>query len=326
MQVSEDQAEAHDVLAHHLERTIPESAVIILNRNNSANRLEPTAPLPDVHPLYTALQESKPRSCLAIRLSRQYEQGGTARDMLSCAVCGNLGLPSTCQPLLVGGEVIGSVLVSHRSALTAEGHRRLTQSVSEAAPVLANLRNLALAERRAATDTLTGLPNRRAIDDTLKQMLADAARTTSAFSLVSLDIDHFKEINDTFGHDRGDDVLAAFGALVRTEIRASDTAGRMGGEEFVLLLPGADRAAAVHVAEKIRRGLHRLRVDGSERPITASFGIATYPDDGQDAETLARVADRALYSAKNRGRDRIETLGSSSASAQDRVDRTLTAA
>jgi diguanylate cyclase (GGDEF)-like protein len=326
MQVSEDQIEAHDVLAHHLETTIPDSAVIILNRNNSANRLEPTAPLPSAHPLYKALQESKPRSCLAIRLSRQYEQGSSAGEMLSCAVCGNLALPSTCQPLLVGGEVIGSVLVSHRSALTAEGHRRLSQSVSQAAPVLANLRNLALAERRAATDTLTGLPNRRAVDDTLKQMLANAARAQSPFSLVSLDIDHFKEINDSFGHERGDDVLAAFGALVRTDIRASDTAGRMGGEEFVLLLPETDRVAAVHVAEKIRQGLHQLRVNGIDRPITASFGIASYPDDGHDAETLARVADRALYSAKNRGRDRIETVGSSSASSQEQVNRTLTAA
>jgi diguanylate cyclase (GGDEF)-like protein len=307
MQVSESQAEAHTVLAQHLERTIPDSSVIVLNRNNSADRLEPSKPLPSGHPLFDPLQESKPRSCMAVRLNRQYEHSGTNSEILNCEICGTLTTSSTCQPLLVGGEVIGSVLVSHKEELSLNGRRRLVESVSQAAPVLANLRNLKLAESRAATDVLTGLPNRRSVDDSLKRMLAQAGRAVSPLSIALLDLDHFKQINDTLGHERGDDVLAAFGALVRGEIRASDLAGRTGGEEFAILLPDTDRASAIILADKVRTALHRLRVKGVDRPITASFGVATFPNDATDAATLMRIADRALYTAKQQGRDRIET-------------------
>ena len=96
--------------------------------------------------------------------------------------------------------MIGSVLVDHDGPLRGSGERRVHDSVAQAAPVLANLRNLALAEARALTDALTGLPNRRAIQDTLKRMLAQSARTASPLAVVLIDVDHFKQINDTFGH------------------------------------------------------------------------------------------------------------------------------
>jgi diguanylate cyclase (GGDEF)-like protein len=306
MQVSESQYEAHRVLACHLEAAIPGSEAIVLNRNNSADRLESTLPLGDAHPLAEPLRESKPRSCLAVRLSRRFERGGEKTEILSCGVCGRLTTPSTCQPLLVGGEVIGSVLLAHEQQLDERGGILLAESVAQAAPVLANLRNLAVAENRASTDALTGLPNRRSVDDTLKRMLAQASRSQRPLSLMLIDLDHFKLINDTLGHDRGDEVLAAFGALLRSELRASDLAGRTGGEEFVVLLPDTSRDGAAQVAEKMREALHRLRVHGVDRPITASFGVATFPEDAEDAGTLTRTADRALYAAKRRGRDRIE--------------------
>jgi diguanylate cyclase (GGDEF)-like protein len=307
LQVSESQSEAHAVIAHYLQDAIPGSEVVVLNRNNSADRIESTMPLPEGHPLGAALEGSTPRSCLAVRLNRQYEQQHGANEVLRCDICGGLPTASTCQPLLVGGEVIGSVLLAHAEPFSAEGHRLLVDSVSQAAPVLANLRNLALAENRAATDVLTGLPNRRSVDDWLKRMLAQAARTVSPFSVVLLDLDHFKQINDTCGHDRGDEVLAAFGALLRNELRESDLGGRTGGEEFALLLPDTDRNGAVQLADKIRHALHQIRIKGVDGPITASFGVASFPDDAADAGTLLRTADRALYSAKRQGRDRIET-------------------
>jgi diguanylate cyclase (GGDEF)-like protein len=175
--------------------------------------------------------------------------------------------------------VIGSVLLAHPNPLDKAERWRLIESVSQAAPVLANLRNLALAENRAATDALTGLPNRRAVDDTLKRMLAQATRADSHFSIVLLDLDHFKQINDTYGHERGDEVLAAFGALVSAELRASDLAGRTGGEEFVFLLPDTDRDGAVQLAENVRQALHNLKLRGIDRAITASLGVASFPDD-----------------------------------------------
>ncbi|HEY4346714.1 MAG TPA: diguanylate cyclase [Gaiellaceae bacterium] len=308
MQVSDSQDEAHEVIVRHLEATIPGSEVLVLNRNNSADRLESTRALPADHALAEPLAESRPRSCLAVRLSRRFDRGDGTGEVLACEVCGVLQQASSCQPLLVGGQVIGSVLVTHEGPLAAEGTRRLVDSVSLAAPVLANLRNLAIAEDRAATDALTGLPNRRSVDDTLKRLIAQSARSGQPLSVALLDVDHFKQINDNFGHDRGDEALAAVGALLQSELRSSDFAGRTGGEEFVLMLPDTDLEGATLLADKIRLGFHTLRVPGVARDLSASFGIATFPHHAGDVATLLRVADRALYSAKRLGRDRVEVV------------------
>jgi diguanylate cyclase (GGDEF)-like protein len=310
MQVAEHQAEAHRLLKTHLERYIPGSATLVLNRNNSADRLESTTALPADHVLAEPLAQADPRTCLAVRLSRRFDRGEASDEVLECGICGRLSDDSVCEPLLVGGEVIGSVLVSARQGLDGTALRRVDSSVTQAAPVLANLRNLAIAETRAATDVLTGLPNKRALDDSFKRMLAHAGRTASPLSVVLLDLDHFKRINDTHGHERGDEALAAVGVLLRSEVRTSDLPGRMGGEEFVILLPDTDRAGAVTLAEKIRGSLHGLKVRNLSGPLTASFGVATFPDDAVEGETLMRIADRAQYAAKQAGRDRAEVPSS----------------
>ena len=175
--------------------------------------------------------------------------------------------------------------------------------------MLANLRNLAIAELRAATDALTGLPNARACHDTLKRMVAQVGRTMSPLSAVLLDLDHFKQVNDQFGHGAGDDVLAATGAALRSALRESDFAGRYGGEEFLVLLPDTDADGAVNAAEKIRASISRISLPQVSRTIAASLGVATLPDDAGDADTLIRQADRALYAAKAAGRDRVELAG-----------------
>jgi diguanylate cyclase (GGDEF)-like protein len=306
MQVAESQGEAHTLLKAHLERSIDGAAVTVLNRNNSADRLEATTPLDSESPLAERLPQATPRSCLAVRLSRPFQQADR-NEVYDCQVCGGLAAGTSCQPLLVGGEVIGSVLTERDACIDATDGERISQAVAQAAPVLANLRNLAIAEMRAATDSLTGLPNRRAVDDTLLRMLAQAGRTFEPMSVVLLDLDHFKTINDTLGHDRGDEVLAGVGACLREAIRESDFAGRSGGEEFVLFLAGTDRSGAVRVAEKVRATMRALRVAGMERSVTASFGVACFPDDAVDAPALMRSADRALYAAKRAGRDRIES-------------------
>jgi diguanylate cyclase (GGDEF)-like protein len=308
IQFAASEAEAHQLLGAHLENNVPGGRVLVLNRNNSADRLEPTRAVADGDPLREALLDAQPRSCLAVRLSRPYRRGPSQTpEALHCTICGELTRASSCQPLLVGGEVIGAVLVEHNDVLTAETESRLAETVAQSAPVLANLRNLAIAENRAATDALTGLPNRRTVDDTLRRMLAQADRTRTPFSVALLDLDHFKQINDSYGHESGDNVLAGLAALLRAELRASDFAGRNGGEEFVVFLPDTNRADAVAVVDKIRLGLHDLRVAGIDRTITTSIGVASYPDDAMTSDGLMRIADRSLYSAKQRGRDRVET-------------------
>jgi diguanylate cyclase (GGDEF)-like protein len=309
LQVTQDEDEAHQLLKRHLERSIPGTVTTILNRNNSANRLQATTPPPEGCDLSERLRSAQPRACLAVRLARPHDITPGEERLLSCQVCGGHQQSSRCEPLLVGGEVIGSVLVQQQdrssSQLTEHDERRIRESVTLAAPVLANQRNLAMAEYRALNDALTGLPNQRACHDTLLRMAAQASRTVSPLAAVLLDLDHFKQLNDEYGHDRGDEALAAVGAALGSCMRASDFAGRYGGEEFLLLMPDTGRDGAVQVAEKARSVIAQITLPGVDRPITASLGVAILPDDAVDPDTLIRQADRALYAAKAQGRNRV---------------------
>jgi diguanylate cyclase (GGDEF)-like protein len=304
LQAAESEEEADELLKRQLQRSITASSVVVLRRNNSADRLLPTTEADAV--LADRLGDAEPRSCLAVRFGRMHEQGESAQPLIGCAICAQASGISTCQPLLVGGEVLGAALVRHPATLTETEHRALIAAVGQAGPVLANLRNLALARFRAATDALTGLPNSREVQDTLKRMTAHASRTLSPLAALLLDLDHFKQINDTHGHAAGDDVLAALGTTLKASLRASDFVGRYGGEEFVILLPDTGYAEAGTTAEKIRAAVAAITVSGVSRPITASIGLAVFPDDAHDSVSLLRNADRALYSAKSNGRNRVE--------------------
>jgi diguanylate cyclase (GGDEF)-like protein len=319
MQIMRDEDEAYALVRQHLERSIPEANVVVLSRNNSANRLTAATPLPEDSPVRSALVDAQPDSCLSVRLAREYRRGEGADPLLICGICGLAAGEVTCVPSLVSGEVIGSVLVEHPTALSPEQRASVSDSVAQAAPVLANLRNLAIAEMRAATDALTGLPNQRACQDNLKRMLAQASRALSPLSAVLLDLDHFKQINDRYGHGAGDDVLAAVGEVLTGSLRASDFAGRYGGEEFLLLLPDTDSEGALQAAEKVRVAIEKIGVPQVDRAITASLGVATYPADALDSDTLVRMADRALYAAKRAGRNRVE-LAMPSSDATDLAD------
>ena len=309
LQVARSEDEAYRVLARHVEQVVDSgSHAVVLNRNNSENRLEPRTPL-DQHPELTEpLEGAAPDSCLAIRLSKPHERGRGDDPLMPCHVCGNLPTRSTCIPTLAGGEVIGSVLVEHDKRLRASTLEQLVMAVASAAPVIANLRSLAVAETRAATDALTGLANNRSIQDTLKRMVAHANRSDTPLAAILFDLDLFKQINDTYGHERGDEALAAVAAVATTSVRGSDFVGRWGGEEFLVLLPDTDHDGAAHVAEKMRDAIAHITLEGIERQLTASFGVAALPHDADDGSSLLRSADRALYRAKSNGRNRVETL------------------
>ncbi len=259
LQISDSEKESQLLLIHHVQRSVPGAAAAVLNRNSSDDRLECQMDTDgDFAPLANLVLESlKPRSCLAVRLSRTYRQRPGQELLMRCEACGKVAGDVLCEPLLVGGQVIGSVLVARERAISDEEAAAVHQSVLLAAPILTNQRNLAVAERRAASDVLTGLPNRRAAEETLKRMMAHAGRTVTPLSAVLLDLDHFKQVNDLHGHDRGDTVLAAIGQILAAGMRASDFASRYGGEEFLLLLPDTDRRGAVEAAEKLRRAIER---------------------------------------------------------------------
>ena len=181
----------------------------------------------------------------------------------------------------------------------------LTIGVTCALVALLRRRVNALVDRLsddARIDPLTGLPNRRAYDEAVDQEMARSQRSGQPFALVLGDIDHFKRINDEYGHPTGDAVLRRVAVQLRQSERKVDVAARLGGEEFALLLPATNAFGAFLVAERIRRNLHGAFLDGPPA-VTMSFGIACYPSDGREAAALLQAADVALLRAKRQGRD-----------------------
>jgi diguanylate cyclase (GGDEF)-like protein len=313
LQVANDEDEAHQLLQRHLERTLTATSAVVLNRNNSADRLEAVTPLPGGSPLADTLRGAKPRSCLAVRSSRTHGQDAERSALLACPVCASCPGGTLCVPLTVGGEVIGSVLLNHAAPYTEAEQQRIRDSVSQAAPVLANLRNLAVAEIRAATDGLTGLPNKRAVTDAMKRLFAQASTTASPLALLLIDLDHFKQINDQWGHPVGDQVLASIGTVLRSALRARDFAGRNGGEEFAVLLPDTGVPAALEIAERVRAAVAEISLPGADVSVTASLGVVGFPDHASTLDRLERLADAALYIAKRGGRNRVELADPASA-------------
>jgi diguanylate cyclase (GGDEF)-like protein len=307
LQVTREEPEAHSLVKRHLERTIPGASVAVLKGDRSGDRLKLMTEVREDSALCATLEGAAPDSCAAIRLGRAHARDQGTAGLLECEICGDLPGSSLCTPSLVGGDVIGSVLVESDGPLRAEAELRVQETVAQAAPVMANLRNLAAAESRALTDTLTGLANKRSIEFTLARMVAQAGRSLSSLAAIMLDLDHFKQINDRFGHDRGDLVLAAVGPAIVDVLRESDFAGRYGGEEFLILLPDTGRAGALETAERLRTAMAALRVPGESHGVTASLGVAVLPDDAGDSAQLLRRADRALYAAKQAGRNRVES-------------------
>jgi diguanylate cyclase (GGDEF)-like protein len=171
---------------------------------------------------------------------------------------------------------------------------------------------------QAITDSLTGLVNRRYLREYLPRELMRAKRKDVPLAVVMVDLDYFKRVNDTYGHEAGDLVLRELGALLRRQIRASDIACRFGGEEFALVLPEIPVEDALQRAEAIRAAVKGLDLHFAGQPIgrlSASFGIAAFPQHAQDADSLLRFADEALYQAKGAGRDRVVVSGDAAQSA-----------
>lgn len=164
-------------------------------------------------------------------------------------------------------------------------------------------------ERIARTDALTGLANRRTLDETFQREIARAQRQRQDLSVIMADLDRFKSVNDHYGHVAGDQLLAAVAAALKTQLRPFDLAARYGGEEFILLLPGTSTPDAVSIAERIRKKVAEMVVPACPRPITISLGVASWMPGETPDQFIAR-ADAALYDAKRTGRDRVKATAS----------------
>ena len=164
-----------------------------------------------------------------------------------------------------------------------------------------------LLQEQAIQDTLTGLYNRRYLDETLERELSRAKRENYPVSLAIIDLDHFKQVNDTYGHKAGDEVLKALGVLLRKNIRGGDIPCRYGGEEFVVVLPRMSLSVAKQRAEEWRAAFCAQKIYSGdfEIGVTMSIGLATCPDHAANADALLDLADKALYRAKLAGRNRL---------------------
>jgi diguanylate cyclase (GGDEF)-like protein len=220
---------------------------------------------------------------------------------------GGATLPMIAVPLIFQERVLGALLVRSADMRRAwhESEVCLLQTVADQLAVaLNNARLLAQTQHLALTDALTGCYNRRAFEQQLERDMHLAQRVGHPVSLVIIDVDHFKRINDTYGHDAGDEALRVVARVLRQAMRKESTTARLGGEEFAVILPQVPLTGAIIVAERLRE-----RLASEEIPrighLTASFGVATYPMHANTREELVTAADRALYQAKNAGRNRV---------------------
>ncbi|HEV2884882.1 MAG TPA: sensor domain-containing diguanylate cyclase [Pyrinomonadaceae bacterium] len=210
-------------------------------------------------------------------------------------------------PLIYQGSFIGLLLVRSDNAARswAEHELLLLHTVADQLAVAVNQAHLfAQMQQQALTDGLTGCYNRRSFELQLERDLHLATRMRQPLSLVMLDLDHFKNINDQAGHDAGDAALCMLADNLRAELRAVDTAARFGGDEFVVILPQANKEGALMVAERLRVRMEQMQVPEFGN-VTASFGVATFPTHASSRDTLVVAADRALYNSKNSGRNRV---------------------
>ena len=252
-----------------------------------------------------------PPDCWALRRGQTYE----VEDVHTGTRCAHVELPPSdqpasclCIPLTAHGETMGFLYFSGAGASAISSRELAVAAAEQLSLALSNLRLQDSLRVQSIRDPLTGLFNRRYLEESLTRELARCERRGLPLSVLMIDLDHFKRYNDTHGHDGGDALLTHAGRLLRAQCRVDDIACRYGGEEFVLILPEMDADGARQRAEHVCRAIEGLQVKHllqALSPVTASIGVATFPLNATNAEELLRIADAALYRAKNEGRNRV---------------------
>lgn len=303
LHASRGPGEVEEVLGRVLPALFPRTSGAVYFFRASRNLLELSARWPGG---FEAPRAFAPEDCWALRLGRPHS---AERDEPRCAhMVAAAGRPQ-CLPLMAGGEVTGLLHLMLAGA-GAEPQTQLTQAAgAQMALALANLQLRDNLRTQSIRDALTGLFNRRYLEEALASEIARANRANKPIGIVLLDLDHFKRLNDTFGHLAGDAVLKEAGTFLRGRLRAGDIPCRFGGEEFALVLPEADLTVTRKRAEDLREGFAALTLEYHGQalgPLSYSAGVAAYPVHGTTMETLLASADAALYRAKRAGRNRVE--------------------
>ncbi|MEQ1772154.1 MAG: diguanylate cyclase [Burkholderiales bacterium] len=309
LQTASDMREAGEILALLAQQVLaPHSGIIYLTAA-SLNRLHGLAhwggtPYPEV---------MDPDECWGMRRGAVYAATHPQQDIYCAHVHADAShLKYLCVPMMAHGVSLGLLHVTFApdegSTLPEAELQRVQRLADQIALALANLKLRTSLREQSIRDALTGLHNRRYLEESLECEVARALRNKKPLAVLMVDVDHFKRFNDQFGHEGGDAVLQALGRVLRKTARQSDLVARYGGEEFTVLLHDTPATGAIEWGERLREAVRNMEVKFAGQtlpPITISLGLAIYPENGVSGEALIHTADAALYGAKHGGRDRL---------------------
>jgi diguanylate cyclase (GGDEF)-like protein len=302
--------QAEQCTVRYLEQLLPGTSGTLSVVNNSRHLLETVAAwggagdsLADSYP---------PEACCALRSGRSRWRAPQLSEVHCSHFTSKPPEWYLCVPLVAHGETLGTLTIhcpGPESYAGAQAHENTIDSLAEmAAMAMAGLHLRQKLEIQSIRDGMTGLFNRSFMEVALERELHRASRLARQIAVMMLDIDHFKQFNDAFGHEAGDVVLREVAECLRVQVRVEDIVCRYGGEEFVIILPEIATQAAMERAELLRQMVSNLSVRFHGQPlrqVTVSIGVAIYPDMADSPETLLRGADIAMYAAKHRGRNRV---------------------
>lgn len=299
--------EAYGAIADLLKPLFPQCSGGVFTLNPSSSLVEAVATWGDKLHSETLFN---PHECWSLRRGLLHDAEHTRPSLFCQHVHKNPAPAETlCVPMMAQGETMGLLyLNSPNPGDFSESKHQLARTVSEHLSLaLANLKLRETLHNQSIRDPLTGLFNRRYMEESLQREIHRAARNQKALGIIMIDVDHFKRFNDTWGHEAGDLVLRELSRFLQKSIRTSDIACRYGGEELTLIFPEMSLEETYKRAEEIRQGVKELKLryhESSLGTITISLGVASFPQHGKNSDSLIQLADAALYRAKAEGRDR----------------------
>ncbi|MFZ2739337.1 MAG: sensor domain-containing diguanylate cyclase [Burkholderiaceae bacterium] len=305
LQSCADLIEGYGVIANMMEVMFPQApGTLYIYRDSRDFLMQSIRWLQDSGVDQAQIGHLSPQDCWALRLGHPHYGNGSGE--IRCKHVASDVLNTVCLPIYGDGQVLG--LMQLDFAVEEETKKRLRALISRIGPGLANLKLRESLRSLALRDGLTGLYNRRFFDDALERTISIMERSAKPFSMIMIDIDHFKRFNDSYGHEAGDFVLRAVAKCIANTIRSSDMACRYGGEELIVLLPDTNAEQAVQRAEEIRTAMCELSLicAGQTLPTpTASFGVVGANGHKAQAAEILKAVDNAMYLAKAQGRDQV---------------------
>jgi len=302
--------ESWPVISRSLERLFADCSGAIYMYRESGNALERSVSWGN--PEAELFESFTPEDCWSLRLGRQWFHDEAERQPVCQHIAADNHGNYLCLPMSADGKTLG-VLHMRLNKTAIEQIQELAHSVNaRLALAISNIKLRQSLRTLSMRDALTGLYNRRFVEEVFEHELSRCQRAVKPLAIVMIDIDHFKRFNDTFGHEAGDSVLRAVGSVLKTHFRKTDLPCRLGGEEFLVILPECDQQASMTLAETLRQKVELLEPHHHGKSlgsITISIGVANWPKPEADQTVLIAAADAALYEAKHSGRNRVINSG-----------------